>query len=57
MTDGNPFESAEEKPVTPEQIKTELAEFQKLHKYSDRKKYWQEHAAIKHIVSEINFHA
>ena len=43
--------------VTPEQTAADLKEFQKLAKYADRKKFWQEHPSIQGIISEVNFHA
>ena len=42
---------------TREQIDSDFKEFQKLDKYADRKKFWQEHPTVQGIVSEINFHA
>jgi hypothetical protein len=50
-------QSPESVVIAPEQIAADLKAFQKLVKYAERKEFWQSHASIQGIVSEINFHA
>lgn len=57
MPDADTSAETEASAITPEQRTADFKEFQKLVKYAERKKFWQEHPSIHGIVSEINFHA